>query len=104
MLNCCLCWTVFGTRWLSNHRSWLAGHPAPAAVDPIRLDAVLARLDSLLETGDITASTLVQAEEPLLRAELGATGDVLLRQIAHFDYEMALTTLRAYRRKDARHD
>ncbi|RUQ29225.1 MAG: PAS domain S-box protein [Candidatus Competibacteraceae bacterium] len=82
----------------------VAGHPAPAAVDPIRLDAVLARLDSLLETGDITASTLVQAEEPLLRAEFGATGDVLLRQIAHFDYEMALTTLRAYRRKDARHD
>lgn len=28
----------------------VAGHPAPAAVDPIRLDAVLARLDSLLET------------------------------------------------------
>jgi hypothetical protein len=73
-------------------------------VDPIHLAAVLARLDSLLETGDITANTLAQAEERLLRAELGSTGDILLRQIASFDYETALITLRAYWRKGVRHD
>ena len=82
----------------------VAGDPAPAVVDPIHLAAVLARLDSLLETGDITANTLAQAEEQLLRTELGSTGDILLRQIASFDYETALITLRAYWRKGVRHD
>ena len=82
----------------------VAGDPAPAVVDPIHLAAVLARLDSLLETGDITANTLAQAEERLLRTELGSTGGILLRQIASFDYETALTTLRAYWRKGVRHD
>ncbi|MDS4068650.1 MAG: PAS domain S-box protein [Candidatus Competibacter sp.] len=77
------------------------GDPAPVAADPTRLAALLARLDPLLETGDIAASTLAQAEAPLLRAGLGPSGDALLRQIAAFDYEAALTTLRAGRGNDA---
>ncbi len=74
-----------------------AGDPAPVAADPTRLAALLARLDPLLEMGDSEASTLAQAEAPLLRAGLGPTGDTLLRQIADFDYEAALTTLRSSR-------
>ncbi|MFZ1642723.1 MAG: hypothetical protein WAV07_15075, partial [Candidatus Contendobacter sp.] len=62
---------------------------------------LLVCLDPLLETGDIAASTLAQAEAPLLRAGLGPTGDTLLRQIADFDYEAATTTLRACRGNDA---
>ncbi len=74
-----------------------AGDPTPVAGDPTRLAALLARLDPLLETGDSAASTLARAEAPLLRAELGPSGDTLLRQIADFDYEAALTTLRSSR-------
>jgi CheY-like chemotaxis protein len=70
---------------------------APVAVDATRLAAVLTRLEALLEQGDIAANELARAEAPLLRAELGATGDTLLRQIADFDYEAALVSLRAAR-------
>ena len=71
------------------------GGSAPtAAVDISGLAAVLTRLQTLLETGDMAANELARAEDSLLRAALGSTGDVLLRQIAAFDYEAALTTLR----------
>ena len=65
------------------------------AADPTHLAAVLGHMELLLESGDITINALARAEEPLLRAGLGPTGDTLLRQIAAFDYEAALTTLRA---------
>ncbi len=71
------------------------------AADPTRLAAVLKRMEQLLESGDITINALARAEEPLLRAGLGPAGDTLLRQIAAFDYEAALTTLRAYRKNGA---
>ena len=82
---------------LDGIRSALAadGGSAPtAAVDISGLAAVLTRLQTLLETGDMAANELARAEDSLLRAALGSTGDVLLRQIAAFDYEAALTTLR----------
>ncbi|HOA76051.1 MAG TPA: ATP-binding protein, partial [Phycisphaerae bacterium] len=67
----------------------------PDAGDPLRLAAVLEQLEDLLEQGDMAASDLAQTEAPLLRAGLGATGDALLRRIALFDYEAALTVLQA---------
>ncbi len=78
-----------------------AGDPTPVAVDPTRLAALLARLENLLEVGDMAANELARTEEPLLRAGLGAAGDTVLRQIADFDYEAATTTLRTYRGNDA---
>lgn len=77
------------------------GPPAPVTADPAHLAAVLGHMELLLESGDITINALARAEEPLLRAGLGPTGDTLLRQIAAFDYEAALTTLRAYRKSGA---
>lgn len=71
------------------------GHPAPVTTDPTRLAAVLGHMDLLLESGNITINALAHAEESLARAGLGLTGDTLLRQIAAFNYEAALTTLRA---------
>ncbi|MEH6875063.1 MAG: hypothetical protein V7849_11785, partial [Candidatus Competibacter sp.] len=65
--------------------------------DATRLAAVLERLESLLEAADIAASDLARAEESVLRAGLGEAGDAVLRQIAAFDYEAALTALRAGR-------
>jgi two-component system sensor histidine kinase/response regulator len=85
-------------------RSALAvdGDSAPtAAVDISGLAAVLTRLQTLLETGDIAANELARTEDSLLRTALGSTGDVLLRQIAAFDYEAALATL--WRRSAANH-
>ncbi|CDH44133.1 hypothetical protein BN874_1520001 [Candidatus Contendobacter odensis Run_B_J11] len=73
-------------------------------MDATRLAAVLARLENLLEVGDMAANELARTEEPLLRAGLGAAGDTLLRRIADFDYEAALTTLWAERESGARHD
>ena len=75
----------------------------PAAADLTRLDAVLADLDPLLEMGDMASTELARTEESLLCAGLGPTGDILLRQIAGFDYEAALITLRAYRESRASH-
>lgn len=71
------------------------GHPASVTTDSTRLAAVLGHMELLLESGNITINALAHAEEPLLRAGFGLTGDTLLRQIAAFDYEAALTALRA---------
>ena len=69
--------------------------PRPVGpADPARLAAVLERLESLLEMGNMVVNDLARAEESLLRAGLGAAGDRLLRQIGAFDYEAAQATLR----------
>ncbi|MDS4021218.1 MAG: ATP-binding protein, partial [Candidatus Competibacter sp.] len=84
-----------------------ADEPAPATPaggDATRLAAVLERLESLLATADIAASDLARAEESVLRAGLGEAGDAVLRQIAAFDYEAALTALRAGRARGARRE
>ncbi|MDS4069514.1 MAG: ATP-binding protein, partial [Candidatus Competibacter sp.] len=75
-----------------------------AAADATRLAAVLERLESLLEAADIAAGDLARAEASLLRAGLGAAGDAVLRQIAAFDYEAALTALRAGRARGTGRD
>jgi hypothetical protein len=42
----------------------------------------------------MAASDLARAEEQLLRAALGKEGDKIVRCIAHFDYEGALSMVR----------
>jgi len=66
---------------------------AEPPVDPWRLAEVLAGLEHLLQTGDMAAGSLAQAERALLRAALGPRGDELLQSIERFDYEGALAVL-----------
>ena len=68
--------------------------PAPPVVDPARVDEVLEKLEKLLKNGNMAASDLARAEEQLLRAALGKEGDKIVRCIAHFDYEGALSIVR----------
>ncbi|MCX7169365.1 MAG: ATP-binding protein, partial [Proteobacteria bacterium] len=65
--------------------------------DATRLARVLANLEVLLDTGDITAVDLARSEAPLISATLGDSGDRLLRRIDIFDYEQALEILRSAR-------
>ena len=82
-----------------------AGHRqlAPGAVpnsgsgltpDPDRAQAVLHQLEALLATGDYMARDLFESNRPLLLATLGAEAMRLGQQIAAFDNEAALATLR----------
>ena len=57
----------------------------------------LEHLEHLLEEGDIEASTLAQSETPLLQTTLGNYCTPLLAAIESFDYEQALSHLRAAR-------
>ncbi|MDS4069001.1 MAG: PAS domain S-box protein [Candidatus Competibacter sp.] len=75
--------------------------PAAPTVDGTRLSTVVARLETLLEQANVGANELARDETPLLRAGLDPAGDTLLRQVAAFDYEAALITLRADRANGA---
>ncbi|AFL73802.1 PAS domain S-box protein [Thiocystis violascens] len=66
------------------------------AVDRARADAVLARLTSWLEKGDMAANELIRAEAGLLLAALGEDGRTLARLIERFDYRGALALLRRH--------
>jgi CheY-like chemotaxis protein len=74
----------------------------PAVADPARVDALLRRLEPLLETGDIDAHALARESAELLRVSLGERGSQLLRAIAAFDHQTALLLLRAHRGNAAR--
>lgn len=71
------------------------GKAPPLVGDKARLGKVLARLESLLEAGDMEAVDLARSEALLLRATLGAAGDSLLQRVNAYDYEEALAILRA---------
>ncbi|MDP3616460.1 MAG: hypothetical protein Q8R49_01350, partial [Rhodoferax sp.] len=71
------------------------GTAPPLVGDRARLGKVLARLETLLEAGDMEAVDLVRGEVPLLHATLGEAGDKLLRCVNAYDYEEALALLRA---------
>ncbi|MDD5333126.1 MAG: PAS domain S-box protein [Rhodoferax sp.] len=73
----------------------VVGTAPPLAGDKVRQGKVLARLESLLEAGDMEAVDLVRGEVPLLHATLGEAGDRLLRCVNAYDYEEALVLLRA---------
>ncbi|MBI5922838.1 MAG: PAS domain S-box protein [Betaproteobacteria bacterium] len=68
--------------------------PAPTVIDPTRVDEVLARLKDLLQKGNMVASDVAREEEALLRGALGKEGDAILRLIARYDYEGALSILK----------
>ena len=67
----------------------------PITLDKHRCAQVLARLEQLLEDGDIEASTLAQEETALFQATLGEFSEPLLSAIQNFEYEHALAKLRA---------
>jgi PAS domain S-box-containing protein len=68
-----------------------------AEADPRRFAEVLARLQDLLDRGDMGASYLAKDEAALLRAVLGDAARPLLARIEAFDYENVAADLRALR-------
>ena len=76
-----------------------AERKAPAPVDTLGADAVLAQLKALLQTGDIAANNLASREDRLLRAVLGEAATDILHRIAGFDHEGALAALQARERE-----
>ncbi len=73
----------------------VVGSAPPLAGDKARLGKVLARLERLLEAGDMEAVDLVRSEAPLLHAALGEAGASLVQRVNAYDYEEALVMVRA---------
>ncbi len=73
----------------------LAGRQVQAAdIDDMRLADVIERLKAFLQAGDVAANVLACQEAALLSSGLGDAGQILLRRIAEFDHEGALSILR----------
>ena len=70
---------------------------AETEVTSTRSSEILARLEELLEHGDIAASYLAKDEAGVLRLALGNAAKPLLARIEAFDYENAAVELRALR-------
>jgi two-component system sensor histidine kinase/response regulator len=66
---------------------------------PARYAEILARLETLLEQGDMTASYLAKDEAETLKTILGASAATLQARIDAFDYEAAAATLREFRQQ-----
>ena len=66
---------------------------------PARYAEILARLETLLEQGDMAASYLAKDEAETLQTILGASAATLQARIDAFDYEAAATTLREFRQQ-----
>ena len=73
----------------------LAETDSPPAVDLATLRAALTQLEALLAEDDLRAAELFRTVESGLRALLGDRAALLARQIAAFEYEQALATLRS---------
>ena len=58
---------------------------------------LLARLDELLDEGDMAAHTLAQNEKEFLKKILGESSETLLSAICRFDFDQALDLLRSVR-------
>ena len=66
---------------------------------PARYAEILARLETLLEQGDMAASYLAKDEAETLQTILGASAATLQARIDAFDYEAAAATLREFRQQ-----
>ncbi|MBI5900913.1 MAG: PAS domain S-box protein [Rhodocyclales bacterium] len=66
---------------------------------PARYAEILARLETLLEQGDMAASYLAKDEAGTLETILGASAATLQSKIDAFDYEAAAATLRDFRQQ-----
>ena len=72
-----------------------AAAPAASAVDPQQLHSITTRLDALLAADDMESTSVFRANQALLLAGLGDSGERLARQIDDFAFDEALQTLRA---------
>jgi two-component system sensor histidine kinase/response regulator len=79
----------------------LAQFPAPPASDPDTVRKLLDDLDARLARCDVSAIALCRDHRESLHGALGAACEELVGQIARFDFEAALRTLRALRQKGA---
>ncbi|CAK0749758.1 two-component system, sensor histidine kinase and response regulator [Gammaproteobacteria bacterium] len=68
--------------------------PLSNSADKIPLLGLIERLKNMLEQGDMAATELARENAVLLCANLGTTGEAILRYIEVFDYEEALVILK----------
>jgi PAS domain S-box-containing protein len=80
------------TRWLAKFATVAVDETLP--VDPVALSALIDRLDSLLVIDDTAANAIFDEYQDLLLQAFGESARQLGRQIARFDYQAALATLR----------
>ena len=85
---------ISGLQHAVNHDETLK---PPCTLDKDRCLQVLARLEQLLEDGDMEANALAESESPLFQATLGDYNTKLLSAIQIFDYAQAIIHLRAAR-------
>ena len=71
--------------------------PHPTPVDPENARALLDRIEELLAQGDLAVKETLRLHQAGLAAILGDSAPSLVRQIADFDFEAALSTLSAAR-------
>jgi CheY-like chemotaxis protein len=70
---------------------------APAEFNPEQARAILNELEILLGENDTRAMSLFEEHAAMLRVALGQQYEALARQLGQFDFEAALTILRACR-------
>ncbi|WP_079435469.1 ATP-binding protein [Zoogloea sp. LCSB751] len=68
--------------------------PLPARVDWLQVRQVAARLEELLTEYDLGCTSLFSEHQALLGAAFGRHAEMLAQQIANFDFDHALMTLR----------
>jgi hypothetical protein len=73
-----------------------------SSLDPEQLNAALDEFEGLLANSDFGAGAHYREIAPALRAAFGDEVQTLAREIGNFDYERALTRLRAMRVDAAR--
>ncbi len=71
---------------------------APAGSEPPGAEALMNELENLLHEGNIEAGAKLRQSASLLAARLGEDAALLEKQIADFDFEKALLTLRKARK------
>jgi two-component system sensor histidine kinase/response regulator len=89
------------TRLIEGIRQHAADDPVEATIPPTpaRYAEILARLETLLEQGDMAASYLAKDEAETLVTILGSSATILQARIDAFDYEAAAATLRDFRQQ-----
>ena len=90
-------WSALADELVRVLPSAAGGEVAAATVDARQAAALADELERFLAEDDMRANKLVTSAGPQLRAMLGEDACVLEGQIALFDYELALATLRTAR-------
>ncbi len=69
----------------------------PPTADPAEVERLLARLETLIAEDDVSAEALLEESRQILQARLAGDYDTLARHLGQYDFESALSVLRAAR-------